>query len=93
VSRRKQDRTYSDLYGQSGSRPRTPRQNTTLATTSGWTSNEAQAKGWREDAGHKERALHHLHSELDKEVTPAPAEKDEDRGHRYSYKAAHELRQ
>ena len=56
-------------------------------------SAEAQNAGWREDADAHGRSLHFLASEMDKEVVPHPAEKDEDKGHRYSYKNASELRQ
>lgn len=82
VAKRKADRTYSDLFGQTGSRPRTPRENTSTAVNTHWTSSEAQAKGWREGDSAHERHLAHMASELDKRVDAHPAGKDDDSGHR-----------
>ncbi len=83
VLARTQDWTYSDLFGQAGKIPRSKKQSTTIAATSGWNSSENATKGWREGAGANERKRDFLSSEtFDKPRNAAPAKKDIDHGHR-----------
>ena len=82
IEKRHGDRTYSDLYGQTGHSDRQPKQNTVISAASTWTSKESQASTWKGDSAPNERKQHLLKSDLDHSVTPVPGTKDIDAGHR-----------
>ena len=78
VERRKQDRTYSDLYGQTGTRARSPKKNSVISAQSNWASAEANSKGWNATGSAQQRKGQFLASEtLDKPVRAAPGQKDD----------------